>query len=79
MTNFFGSVMETIHTDSAYRIHQRKDTDKGPMEKLVHHGERTLIPSNKEDQISDSKTQVINSLVTLLTIINVDCFVHDCF
>ncbi|OAY45538.1 putative GPI-anchor transamidase [Manihot esculenta] len=58
VTNFFGSVMETIHTDSAYRIHQRKDTDKGPMEKLVHHGERTLIPSNKEDQISDSKTQV---------------------
>ncbi|KAF2294640.1 hypothetical protein GH714_014067 [Hevea brasiliensis] len=63
VTNFFGSVMETIHTESAYRIHQRKDTDrverKRPLEKSVDHGgRRTLIHSNKDDQISDGKTQV---------------------
>ncbi|KDP23694.1 hypothetical protein JCGZ_23527 [Jatropha curcas] len=60
VTNFFGSVMETIHTDSAYQVHQRKNTDlaenKTPLEKSVHHGESTSI-NYVPDQISDVKTK----------------------
>ncbi|XP_015576520.2 putative GPI-anchor transamidase [Ricinus communis] len=58
VTNFFGSVMETIHTDSAYRAHQRKNTFRvlTPLEKSVDPGERTLN-SNVEDQVSGIKTE----------------------
>ncbi|XP_050225900.1 uncharacterized protein LOC126675322 [Mercurialis annua] len=62
VTNFFGSVMETIHTDSPYIVHQRKTRNtvetKEPLDKSVEHGERrTLINSNVQDQSTGIKTE----------------------
>ncbi|KAJ8759445.1 hypothetical protein K2173_006981 [Erythroxylum novogranatense] len=34
VTNFFGSVMEAVHTDSAYKVHPNKNTDKG--DNVIH-------------------------------------------
>ncbi|KAK9185350.1 hypothetical protein WN943_025706 [Citrus x changshan-huyou] len=61
VTNFFGSVMETIHTDSAYRTtHSRKTSEtKMPLQESVKHDERRqLINSNVQDQTSDTKIEV---------------------
>lgn len=61
MTNFFGSVMETIHTDSAYRTTlSRKNSEiKMPLQQSVEHDERRqLINSNVQDQTSDTKIEV---------------------
>ncbi|KAL9413654.1 hypothetical protein AB3S75_042192 [Citrus x aurantiifolia] len=60
VTNFFGSVMETIHTDLAYRTtHPRKTSEtKMPLQQSVKHDERRqLINSNVQDQTSDTKIE----------------------
>ncbi|KAK9175261.1 hypothetical protein WN944_027267 [Citrus x changshan-huyou] len=61
VTNFFGSVMETIHTDSAYRTTRSRKTSetKMPLQQSVKHDERRqLINSNVQDQTSDTKIEV---------------------
>lgn len=62
MTNFFGSVMETIHTDSAYRVLSRKESSSDEIrmstEKSDHDKERLLLNSNDLDQIGELNTQV---------------------
>lgn len=62
VTNFFGSVMETIHTDSAYRAVPRKMSNRAginmAVEKSVQHDDRrTLIDSNVQDPTSHIKTK----------------------
>lgn len=62
VTNFFGSVMETIHTDSAYRAVPRKMSNRAginmAVEKSVEHDDRrTLIDSNLQDPTSHLKTK----------------------
>ncbi|KAH9699042.1 peptidase C13 family [Citrus sinensis] len=60
VTNFFGSVMETIHTDSAYRTTRSRKTSetKMPLQQSVKHDERRqLINSNVQDQTSDTKIE----------------------
>uniref|UniRef100_A0A5B7AU76 Putative GPI-anchor transamidase isoform X1 n=1 Tax=Davidia involucrata TaxID=16924 RepID=A0A5B7AU76_DAVIN len=59
VTNFFGSVMETIHTDSAYRALSSRDSSRAKikisLDKSVGEDKRrTLIGSNVQQQISDS-------------------------
>lgn len=62
MTNFFGSVMETIHTDSAYRVLSRKESGSVEIrmstEKSDHDKERLLLNSNDLDQIGELNTEV---------------------
>jgi phosphatidylinositol glycan class K len=57
VTNFFGSVMETIHTDSAYRVLSRKESSRVEIrmstDKSDHDKERLLLNSNDFDQISE--------------------------
>lgn len=64
VTNFFGSVMETIHTDSAYKFRQNKNTETveiaTPPEKSVADVEGVI-----EDASSNMKTKVINSLISI--------------
>ncbi|KAK4596557.1 hypothetical protein RGQ29_014556 [Quercus rubra] len=61
VTNFFGSVMETIHTDSAYRVLSRKESGsveiKMSTEKSDHDKERLLLNSNDLDQIGELNTE----------------------
>ncbi|KAK9175256.1 hypothetical protein WN944_027262 [Citrus x changshan-huyou] len=59
VTNFFGSVMETIHTDSAYRTTFSKTSETiMPLQQSVEHDEsRQLINSNVQDQTSDTKIE----------------------
>lgn len=56
VTNFFGSVMETVHTDSAYAAIPRKTSDSGetriPSKSSVHE-RRTLLNLDAHDQNSD--------------------------
>ncbi|KAL6174858.1 hypothetical protein ACLB2K_051503 [Fragaria x ananassa] len=59
VTNFFGSVMETIHTDSAYKALSRKSCRRAeintPYDQSANGDERTLADSNGQDQFSDLK------------------------
>ncbi|XP_050382679.1 uncharacterized protein LOC126799508 isoform X2 [Argentina anserina] len=59
VTNFFGSVMETIHTDSAYNGLQRKSYSraKSNTHQSVNGDERTLADSNGQNQFSDLKKE----------------------
>lgn len=61
VTNFFGSVMETIHTDSAYRVLSRKESGSVEIrmstEKSDHDKERLLLNSNDLDQIGELNTE----------------------
>ncbi|KAM7512126.1 hypothetical protein LguiB_011001 [Lonicera macranthoides] len=56
VTNFFGSVMETIHTDSAYRAfsgkYSSRDKTKLPSDQSER---RTILSSDIHQPISDSK------------------------
>ncbi|XP_059641452.1 uncharacterized protein LOC132283515 [Cornus florida] len=58
VTNFFGSVMETIHTDSAYRGHTVKVSSKAKIkisiDQSVGMDKRRTLSSNIQEQISDS-------------------------
>jgi len=55
VTNFFGSVMETIHTDSAYNVLSKKESGGAEIrksaDKSVHDNKRSLLNSNELDQI----------------------------
>ncbi|OVA01468.1 Peptidase C13 [Macleaya cordata] len=60
VTNFFGSVMETIHTDSAYRGFSGKKTSKAttkmPLDQAVPQTERrTLTSTTSENQITEPR------------------------
>ncbi|CAK9329464.1 unnamed protein product, partial [Citrullus colocynthis] len=59
VTNFFGSVMETVHTDSAYKIVPRKDSNRveSELHQMSRHNERTLISSENLDHFSKPSTQ----------------------
>ncbi|THF97534.1 hypothetical protein TEA_001222 [Camellia sinensis var. sinensis] len=59
VTNFFGSVMETIHTDSSYRAlsgrESRKDKIKMPFDPSASlHDQRTSLNSNGQQEINGS-------------------------
>ncbi|KAI5661982.1 hypothetical protein M9H77_21305 [Catharanthus roseus] len=60
VTNFFGSVMETIHTDSAYRVlsskESKKDKIKMPSKQSYEDRRRTLSSSDVQPEIRDSDT-----------------------
>lgn len=62
VTNFFGSVMETIHTDSAYRVlsskESKKDKIKMPSKQSYEDRRRTLSSSDVQPEIRDSDTTV---------------------
>lgn len=62
MTNFFGSVMETIHTDSAYSVLSRKESGGAEIrkstDKSVHDKKRLLLNSNELDQTSELNATV---------------------
>lgn len=59
VTNFFGSVMETIHTDSAYKSLSRKEWDKDKsVNSLTLEEEITPMTLTSEKQTSDSETEV---------------------
>ncbi|PRQ41749.1 putative legumain protein [Rosa chinensis] len=61
VTNFFGSVMETIHTDSAYKALSRKSYSRAEINSLFDQSangdKRTLADSNGQDQFSDLKNE----------------------
>lgn len=62
VTNFFGSVMETIHTVSAYRAPSGKNSDKDKIRLSLDQSvgldeRRTLTSSNVQDQINNSNTK----------------------
>ncbi|KAJ7960717.1 GPI-anchor transamidase-like protein [Quillaja saponaria] len=50
VTNFFGSVMETIHTDSAYRVQSRKDS-----------GSAKIRMSSDQSDFSSERRELRNS------------------
>ncbi|KAF8392245.1 hypothetical protein HHK36_022587 [Tetracentron sinense] len=54
ITNFFGSVMETVHTDSAYRHSSAKT--KMPLDQALSQGERRTL-TIVQNQISDLNTK----------------------
>jgi phosphatidylinositol glycan class K len=62
VTNFFGSVMETIHTDSAYNVLSKKGSGGAEIrkstDKSVHDNKRSLLNSNELDQIIKLNTMV---------------------
>ncbi|TXG66007.1 hypothetical protein EZV62_007282 [Acer yangbiense] len=65
VTTFFGSVMETIHTDSAYRILSRRNSQKVkmPLQQSVDQGERRpLTNSEVQDQTSDTTKECSSEL-----------------
>ncbi|XWS58383.1 hypothetical protein CRYUN_Cryun08bG0029600 [Craigia yunnanensis] len=58
VTNFFGSVMETIHTDAAYKPLSRKnsgrlETQMSLDQTLLHVERRTFINVNDRDEMQD--------------------------
>nr|GME07606.1 putative GPI-anchor transamidase [Ipomoea batatas]GME21340.1 putative GPI-anchor transamidase [Ipomoea batatas] len=58
VTNFFGSVMETIHTDSAYKaFSSERATIQKPVDQSDHYIRRTLSSSDDQEQTSDSNTK----------------------
>lgn len=62
VTNFFGSVMETIHTDSAYKAPSRTSSSRAeikmPFDQSVNDNERrVLADSDRQDRISDLKNE----------------------
>ncbi|KAA8525014.1 hypothetical protein F0562_011348 [Nyssa sinensis] len=63
VTNFFGSVMETIHTDSAYKALSSRDSSGAEIKKSLHKSvgedkQRTSMGSNvQQQQIGDSNTK----------------------
>ncbi|KAI8551239.1 hypothetical protein RHMOL_Rhmol06G0169400 [Rhododendron molle] len=62
VTNFFGSVMETIHTDSAYRALSGRESNWAkikisPDQLTSLQEQRTLASSNVQQQMNDSDTK----------------------
>lgn len=63
MTNFFGSVMETIHTDSAYRSQSNKKFGgpeiKMPLDQSISDNDRRILRNSvDEDQSNKLSTEV---------------------
>lgn len=63
MTNFFGSVMETLHTDSAYKSHRSIDVGEAKIKKRADQSisgsdRRILRNMNNKDQVSNLTTEV---------------------
>lgn len=63
MTNFFGSVMETIHTDSAYRFRSKKNfggvkTKMSLDQSISDNDRRNLRNSDDEDQFNNLSAKV---------------------
>ncbi|XP_052208365.1 uncharacterized protein LOC127812085 isoform X2 [Diospyros lotus] len=59
VTNFFGSVMETIHTDSSYRAFSGRDPKSAKIEISSDrsdelHEQRTILSSAAQQQMNDS-------------------------
>lgn len=74
MTNFFGSVMEMIHTDSAYSILSRKESPRVEIEmsadKSFPDEKRLMENPSHSDQISELNIEVkLNRGALLLTLI----------
>ncbi|KAK2637894.1 hypothetical protein Ddye_025689 [Dipteronia dyeriana] len=85
VTTFFGSVMETIHTDSAYRILSRRNSQKVkmPLQQSVDLDDRKSVTNSKmQDQTSDTTkecpfTRLLNSFHNKIeNIENVDSLVN---
>ncbi|VFQ72044.1 unnamed protein product [Cuscuta campestris] len=58
VTNFFGSVMETIHTDSAYKaLSTVRATIKKPSDLFDEYTQRTLSSSDAREQTTESNTE----------------------
>ncbi|KAH0652820.1 hypothetical protein KY289_030498 [Solanum tuberosum] len=61
MTNIFGSVMETIHSDSAYKAFAGKDSKKSTLEMPLRQSSqdlrRTLASSDVQYPTSDSNVE----------------------
>ncbi|KAK8576138.1 hypothetical protein V6N13_090615 [Hibiscus sabdariffa] len=59
VTTFFGSVMETIHTDAAYKAFSRRNSGRFEaqisMDQSAHHTERTILieEANDRDETHD--------------------------
>ncbi|MCL7021655.1 hypothetical protein MKW94_002373 [Papaver nudicaule] len=62
VTNFFGSVMETIHTDSSYKGFSSKKTSSAkigiPMNQADEIERRTLASTDAENHITESNLEV---------------------
>lgn len=62
MTNFFGSVMETIHTDSPYQAfsgkYSRKSKIEVPLDQSGGGNRRTLESSDVPEELADPKINV---------------------
>ncbi|KAL4587963.1 hypothetical protein LXL04_000840 [Taraxacum kok-saghyz] len=64
VTNFFGSVMKTIHTASAYRFISRKDSNQPQFDMSSHqssdmNAQRIATSSDPEKQVDDPDTNVV--------------------
>ncbi|XP_027353850.1 GPI-anchor transamidase isoform X4 [Abrus precatorius] len=61
VTNFFGSVMETIHTDSAYRSQSNKNigeaNTKMSLDQSVSSTDRRILQNSNEDQFNNLTTE----------------------
>lgn len=73
MTNFFGSVMETIHTDSTYKAPSIKSFSRAeikmPLDQPANDNERRILAdSNGQDQISNPKKEVTFYIPSLLVV-----------
>ncbi|KAF5199400.1 Gpi-anchor transamidase, partial [Thalictrum thalictroides] len=74
VTNFFGSVMETIHTDSAYRGFSSKVTSnvkiKMPVDQKVSQDERRTLTNIAQEHMKDPRTKeeygVLSSIWSIL-------------
>ncbi|KAK7281554.1 hypothetical protein RIF29_09651 [Crotalaria pallida] len=85
VTNFFGSVMETIHTDSAYRSGSNKNggakTKKSLDQSITDNDRRILRNFDEKDQFDieyqrDSVGQIRNTILSKLnTFESIDAFV----
>ncbi|KAL6136171.1 hypothetical protein ACLB2K_061472 [Fragaria x ananassa] len=70
VTNFFGSVMETIHTDSAYKDPSRKSCRRADINTPANGDERALAGSNGQDQFGSTRRfQTFPSLKKEITMI----------
>ncbi|XP_027353842.1 putative GPI-anchor transamidase isoform X3 [Abrus precatorius] len=85
VTNFFGSVMETIHTDSAYRSQSNKNigeaNTKMSLDQSVSSTDRRILQNSNEDQFNNLTTedrggQLWNTILSSVnTFESVDAFV----
>ena len=71
MTNFFGSVMETIHTDSAYNVFPMKDSRANNIKILLEQSVDDLIrnvTSSDEKQQSAEPSTIVSSMLMAIKV-----------